>query len=268
MAKLTNNDIPTGPVALNTSNPFKPVHMLQNRVRMGLTGVTGAGKTFTALEIATALVPGGRIAVIDTEQGSAALYRNEFQFDHLNLTKYTPRYYITAINAAAANGYDVCIVDSLSPSWNGAGGILAIADGNIRGWKDATPEYQQLVQALINQRSKMHLIVTLRSKMKHELSTDPNSGRMIVNKVGLAPIHRDELPYELDIIGDIDQQHIMTFSKTRCSALDGRSFTQDGTTVAHIISNWLSALADNSTVAISDNDSDDEVFSDEMVDNS
>lgn len=266
MAKLGNStDIPVGPIAAPlTSNPFKPAHTVQNHARIALTGPTGAGKTYTALELAAGLAAGGKVAVIDTEQGSAALYRNEFTFDHLNLSKYTPRYYIAAINAAAANGYTVLIIDSLTPSWNGKGGILDIADGNIRGWKDATPEYRELINALVSQRNKMHIIATLRSKMKHDLSTDANTGRLVVRKMGLAPIHREDLPYEFDIIGDLDQDHTMVFSKTRCSALDGQTFTKDGTAVAAIISSWLSGLG---TVAIDADEGfyESEVFSDQSL---
>lgn len=241
MAKLTNPDeVQTGPLPAATRNPFKPAHLTQSRVRMALTGPTGSGKTYTALAIATAL--SDRVAVVDTEQGSASLYRKLFSFDVVNLSKYTPRYYIQMIEAAAAAGYGALVIDSLSPSWNGTGGILEIAGGNIRGWKDATPEYNSLVQTLIRYRSKMHIIATLRSKMKHALETDESTGRLVVRKLGLEAIHRDELPYEFDIIGDLTTDHAITFSKSRCAALDGRTFTKPGSEVATIISEWLTDL--------------------------
>lgn len=241
MAKVPNPDeVQVGRLPAPSRNPFKPAETVQSRVRLALTGPTGSGKTYTALAIASAL--GGRIAVIDTEHGSAALYKKQFSFDVVNLTKYTPRYYVQLIEEAAKQGYDTCIVDSLSPSWNSTGGILEIAGGNIRGWKDATPEYNSLVQALIAQRTKMHVICTLRSKMKHALETDESTGRLVVKKLGLEPIHRDELPYEFDIIGDLSADHSISFSKTRCSALDGMSFAKPGPEVAAIITEWLEGL--------------------------
>lgn len=247
MAKVENKDeVQVGKLPAAPSNPFAPAETDQTKVRMALTGPTGAGKTYTALQIATGLVEGteGRICVIDTEQGSAALYKRHFSFDVANLRKYTPRYYLQLLEAAAKHGYEVCIIDSLTPSWNSTGGILQIADGNIRGWKDATPEYQALVEGLISYRAKMHIICTLRAKMKIALDTGI-TGKLEVQKLGLEPIHRDELQYEFDLIGFLDQNNNLTFSgagKSRLPGLRDRVFTRDGITVAQIIKAELEAL--------------------------
>jgi ABC-type dipeptide/oligopeptide/nickel transport system ATPase component len=46
---------------------------------MALIGVAGSGKTYTALSIAKHL--GKRVAVLDTERGSASKYSDVFEFD-------------------------------------------------------------------------------------------------------------------------------------------------------------------------------------------
>src|SRR5690242_19965331 len=109
---------------------------------MALVGPSGSGKTYTALKIATNLVPSGKVALIDTERGSASKYAKLFKFDVLELRNYHPEAYIKAIKAAADNGYDVLIIDSLSHAWNGDGGVLSIVDkkgGRFDAWKDVTP---------------------------------------------------------------------------------------------------------------------------------
>ncbi len=44
----------------------------KSKLRMGISGPSGSGKTMAALSIAKGL--GGKIALIDTERGSASLY--------------------------------------------------------------------------------------------------------------------------------------------------------------------------------------------------
>jgi ATP-dependent protease Clp ATPase subunit len=73
---------------------------------MALLGPSGSGKTLTALLIAAAL--GERIAVIDTERGSASKYAGELDvpdFDVLELESFSPQLYIEAVQAAQAANY-------------------------------------------------------------------------------------------------------------------------------------------------------------------
>ncbi|MFC7650024.1 AAA family ATPase [Streptosporangium lutulentum] len=90
------------------------------KARIALIGPTGSGKTYTALLTATGL--GGRIALVDTEHGSAAKYADEFAFDTLPLTVFRPTTLVDVLAVAAHDGYDVMIIDSLSHFWSGAAG--------------------------------------------------------------------------------------------------------------------------------------------------
>src|SRR5665811_318110 len=98
------------------------------KARFAIDGPSGSGKTFTALVAATALAENGKIAVIDTEHGSASLYSDAFSFDVLELDNYHPNNYIKAIEMAEKQGYDVIVIDSLSHAWEGEGGALDLAD--------------------------------------------------------------------------------------------------------------------------------------------
>lgn len=208
-------------------------------LRMAINGPTGSGKTYTALVLATAL--GTKIGFIDTERGSASLYADEFDFDVIELDNFAPKNYIEAIRLFRRNGYDVLVIDSLTHAWNAEGGVLDIANGRFGGWKEATPAHNSLIQEITGQRDNMHIIVTMRTKMDYLVTEVEEKGqrKQKVEKLGLAPIQRDELPYELDVVADMDVNHTMTISKTRCKMLDGRVFRNPDGEVANILKEWL-----------------------------
>src|SRR5690606_5228856 len=135
---------------------------------------------------------GGRIAVIDTENNSAALYADECEFDVLNLDTFSPEVYVEAIKAAEAAGYDVLVIDSLSHAWMGKDGALELVDkaakryqGNsFAAWRDVTPLHNQLVDTIL--QARLHVIATFRAKTEWVLETDPKTGKTQPRKVGLA----------------------------------------------------------------------------------
>lgn len=222
---------------------FKRAVKSQAKARIGLIGPSGSGKTYTALLLAQAM--GERIAVIDTEYGSASKYADEFQFDTLELSDFHPQNYIDGIKAAGHAGYDVVIIDSLSHAWAGSGGALELADRNaarysgnrFAAWRDITPLHNQLIEAMLS--APMHLIATMRSKMDY-IQTEDSKGKKVVRKVGMAPIQRDGMEYEFDIVGDLDIDHNLIISKTRCRALDGVVINKPGKELAETVKAWLS----------------------------
>jgi AAA domain len=193
------------------------------KLRMALAGPSGSGKTYTALTIARAL--GEHIALIDTEHGGASHYADRFDFDTLALTSFHPQEYIKALLAAAAEGYQVCIVDSLSHAWMGKDGALELVDRAVQrshsgnsfaAWREVTPLHRQLVETLL--RVPMHVLVTLRSKMEYVLDTD-SRGKLVPKKVGMAPVQREGVEYEFDCVAELDQEHTLVVSKSRLSPL-------------------------------------------------
>lgn len=218
----------------------------QAKLRMALIGPSGSGKTYTALSIASALVPGGTIAVIDTERGSASLYAGDpFTFLHGELVdNYHPDRFVEAIKAAETAGVDVLIIDSISHEWNGPGGCLDLVEkfkskygGNkFAAWGDVTPIHDRLLDTI--NASRMHIIATMRAKTQYIL-IDDDKGRQKPQKVGMGPIQRDGAEYEFGIIGELDQDNTLVITKTRCSALNGGIFRKAGADVADILSAWL-----------------------------
>lgn len=234
---------------MQTTNPFKKATKSAAKLRLALVGPSGSGKTYTALKIATAL--GKRVAVMDTEHGSASKYASEFDFDVLEPESFAPQQYINSIEAAANAGYDVIVLDSLSHAWMGRDGALdqvdkaaaAAKNGDNRftAWRNVTPQHNALIESII--RAGLHVVATMRVKTDYVMEdyTDSRGNKKQKPvKVGLGAIQRDGLEYEFDVVADLDIDHNLTISKTRCPALDGMQIHKPGQEVASKLLAWLS----------------------------
>ena len=208
-----------------TTNPFQKATRAQLKARVALEGPTGAGKTWTALEWATVLAAGAPIAVIDTERGSASLYSDRFEFDVVTFEPpYEPQRLTHILKAAETHGYAAVVIDSLSHFWEGEGGTLDMVDaaasrsgGNqFAGWKVGTPALRHLVDTMLGLDA--HVIATMRSKMEYVLSENER-GKKVPQKVGMAPVMRAGVEYEFTLVGDLDLEHRLTITKSRCDLL-------------------------------------------------
>ena len=220
---------------------FKKAVKQERKLRLAFCGPAGSGKTLTALRVAKGL--GGRIGVIDTEQGSAAIYADEFDFDQLVLDSFAPKTYVEALKTAEGE-FDVVIIDSLSHAWVGKDGALAMVDkanssgrgGGFNAWRNVTPQQNDMVTAILT--APFHVISTMRSKMDY-IQEQNEKGKTIIRKVGMAPVQRDGLEYEFDIVGDIDQTHTLTISKTRYAKLADEVITKPTEALGEQIAGWL-----------------------------
>lgn len=197
------------------------------KLRLALTGPSGSGKTYGALLIAKGL--GGRIAAIDTERGSAALYAHLVDFDTMEMgAPYTPEKFIEAIHDAERGGYSTLIIDSLSHEWNGVGGCLELVDEVARArfkgntwsaWNEVTPRHRKLLDTII--QSPLHIIATTRSKTETAQTEGPN-GRKQVVKLGMKSEQRDGFEYEFTTVLDIVHDgHYAVASKDRTGLFAG-----------------------------------------------
>ena len=212
-----------------TSNPFAPATREQLKGRVALDGPTGSGKTWTALAMAAAMAEaeGKKFAVVDTERRSASLYSDRFTFDTLPwLPPYDPRKLAEVLfNADQSEEYAVFVTDSLTHFWKGKGGVMDIVDGAARrngggnqfsGWKEGTPALQTLIDTMLGLNS--HFIGTMRSKMEH-LLVENERGRMVPQKVGMAPEMRGDIEYEFTLCISMDLGHTGVVTKSRCEEL-------------------------------------------------
>lgn len=221
---------------------FKKAERKQAKLRLGLSSPAGGGKTTGALKIAKGM--GGRIAVIDTERGSASLYSHLTEFDTLDLNPpYSPERFIEAIQAAEKAGYDILIIDSATHEWDGSGGCLEIneslASAKYRGntwsaWNETTPRHRSFLDAIL--QCKMHVICTLRSKTE-----TVQEGKSIV-KLGMKAIQREGIEYELTTVLEIAHgSHLASPAKDRTGLFkDPIQLNED---VGRLLMGWLNSGA-------------------------
>jgi hypothetical protein len=214
---------------------FKKATKETIKIRLAISGASGSGKTYSALSIASCL--GKSVALIDTENFSSNRYADIFDFSVCSLDNHHPARYVEAIKAAEAAGFDVIIIDSLSHAWFAE---LDLAGGRFDGWKNVRPLERKLIDAMLS--SRCHVIATMRSKTEWVMEQSENkSGKssMSPRKIGTAPIQSSGIEYEFDVTGDMDYNHILSISKTRCSLLDGKTFLNPGRELADILKGWM-----------------------------
>jgi hypothetical protein len=200
----------------------------QVKLRLGLSAISGGGKTYSALLLAKGLVGSlDKVAVIDTENGSASLYSHLGDFNTIELNApYTPERYIQAIKACEDAGMECIIVDSITHEWDGKGGLLDIhsqmTGNSFTNWSSLTPRHQKFIDAIL--QSKCHVITTVRRKTEYEMIKDGSKTK--VEKSGLKEITRDGFEYELTINFNLDEKHNCTTSKDRTGLfMDSPFFT-------------------------------------------
>lgn len=203
---------------------LKKAKRKQVKLRLNISAPSGAGKTYSALLMAKGLVSDwSKIAVIDTENGSASLYSNLGDFNVIDLqSPFTPEKYIKALTACTNAGMEAIIIDSSSHEWNC---LLEenelLAQTNYRGntwsaWSKTTPRHDEFVNAILH--SQAHVITCTRSKME----TVMGEGKK-VHKVGMKDIQREGWEYELTISLNLDREtHLATPSKDRTNLFEGK----------------------------------------------
>lgn len=186
---------------------FKKAERKKAKLRLALSGTSGSGKTYGALQIAKGI--GGKVAVLDTERGSASLYADMMDFDVVELgPPYEPERFIEVMDAAAKAGYDILIIDSITHEWKGAGGMLEIVDNIARAkfrgnsyaaWNEGDKRHRRFIDAMLH--SPLHVIVTMRSKAVYV--EGERNGKKTIEKQGAAPEQRDGIEYEFTAVLDL-----------------------------------------------------------------
>ena len=218
---------------------FRKATKSQAKLRAALFGPSGAGKTFTSLRVATGL--GGRIALIDTERGSASKYSDRFEFDVLELEDQSIEGYVSAIRLAAEGRYDVLVIDSLSHGWQTLlEEVEKLAKAKYRGntwsaWSEGTPLQRKLVAAILSFPG--HVLATMRSKT--EWTTVDNNGKKTPQRVGLAPEQGKGVEYEFDLLVEISTDHIANVIKDRTGKFQDKLIDKPDETFGRELAAWL-----------------------------
>ncbi|WP_016988904.1 AAA family ATPase [Flavobacterium sp. ACAM 123] len=197
----------------------------QVKLRLGLSGASGFGKSYSALLLAYGITNDWtKIAIIDTENNSASLYSHLGDFNVLSLNEpYAPERYIQAIEVCEKEEIEVVIIDSITHEWSGKGGCLELHEqlgGRFQDWAKITPRHQAFIDKILN--SNCHVITTVRRKTDYSLDKDGN-GKTKVMKLGTKEITRDGFEYELTVNFElINDNHLVTASKDRTGLFSGK----------------------------------------------
>jgi hypothetical protein len=213
----------------------------QVKLRLGLSAVSGGGKTYSALLLAKGLVGDwSKIAIIDTENESASLYAHLGEYQTLTLTApFTPERYVEAIKTCENAGMECVIVDSITHEWDGKGGILEIhssmTGNSFTNWSSITPRHNKFIESIL--QSSCHVITTVRRKTEYEMSKDGN-GKTKVEKAGLKEVTREGFEYELTVNFNLDEKHNCTASKDRTGLFMDKPFFTITEQTGELIRDW------------------------------
>lgn len=192
------------------------------KIKMALQGSSGSGKTYNSLLLAKGLTGGDltKVAIVDSENGSADLYSHLGQYNVLTLSPpFTPEKYIEAISVCEKAGMEVIILDSISHCWDELLDYHSKLAGNsFTNWSKVTPRQKSFVDKIL--QSNTHIIATMRTKTDYVIQQQDNKFK--VEKLGLKSIQRDGMDYEFTIVFDIDIKHFATCSKDRTNLFTGK----------------------------------------------
>lgn len=177
------------------------------RLVIGISGVSGSGKTYTALQMAWGLAKGNsrKVGLLDTENKRGSLYAdclvgkdgksNPFLIGDL-YAPFSPQRYSAAIKEFQQAGVEVLVIDSSSHEWEGEGGCEDIADdgGKVANWKKAKREHKRFMQTLLT--CDMHVIVCNRAREKVKMIKGAN-GKIEPESIGVQPICEKNFLFEM-----------------------------------------------------------------------
>jgi hypothetical protein len=189
----------------------KPAVRSQVPLLIGLVSPSGAGKTYSALRLATGIqrVTGGDIHVVDTEARRSLHYTDKFKFQHTSFpSPFGPLDYLAAVEHCVKQGAKTIIIDSASHEHEGPGGVLEMHEQEIArmmtewkttrekvqlgAWAKPKQERRRLINSLLQIPCNFILCFRAKPKLRVEKGKEPA-------ELGWMPIAGDEWIYEMTL---------------------------------------------------------------------
>jgi len=179
------------------------------RLVVAFCGVSGSGKTVTALHFAYGLAnyDASKIGFLDTENRRGSLNADVLQdatqptdqpFMIADLyAPFSPERYSQAIHEFQKAGVEVLIIDSVSHEWEGIGGCIDIADASKGMWNRAKAHHKRFMSALL--QTDMHIVVCVRAreKDKPERAIVDGKEKTVYRELGLQAIQEKNFLFEM-----------------------------------------------------------------------
>lgn len=204
--------------------------------KLAICGASGTGKTYSALLLARGLVSdSGKIAVIDTENGSSCLYSDLTPFD-VSVIKAAPmsngvdiynvKDIVKAIKDAETAKYNALVIDSASVVWSS----LCLfkerldEDGGSQycNWSKPKARLAEFKNTVVN--SSMHIICCFRQKTEYVIETI--DGKNKPRRVGTTLEASKGAEYDYSIVFELDREHNARLFKSRLNLGDDNAFCE------------------------------------------
>lgn len=194
----------------------RPAVREKTPILVGLVGPSSAGKTYSALRLATGIqrVTGGETYYVDTEARRALHYADKFQFRHVPFGQpFSPLDYLAAIEhclkkAAASSKQPTIVIDSMSHEHEGPGGVLEMHEQQLDkmagddyrkraaltmlAWAKPKQQRRRLINAILQMEANFVFCFRAKQKLKLEKGKEPEH-------LGYQPISGDEFIYEMTL---------------------------------------------------------------------
>jgi signal recognition particle GTPase len=180
---------------------IRPAERGESKAIIGIAGVSGSGKTYTALKIARGMVSkASEIGFLDTENKRGSLYADildgQFMIGDL-YPPFSPKRYSDAIKEFQEAGVKVLVIDSVTHEWEGEGGCDDIANmkmgaSNMPNWVGAKREHKSFMNTLL--QCNMNVICCIRAREK----TDFKNPKQPVS-LGIQPVCEKNFMFEMTV---------------------------------------------------------------------
>jgi hypothetical protein len=202
---------------------FRKADRAKVPLKIMIEGVTGSGKTWSALLMAKGMVKDPtNVFLIDSEMGRGELYSHLYDYKYARVeVPHQPSKYVALIREAVDAGAEAIIVDSSTHPWKF---ILEYKDqldakpnsNRWANWGKVKPLFDELKNAII--QCPVHVIVTTRSKTEYMQQGSGDHARIV--KQGTAAILEPEAEYDFLLVLTIDRTHQATASKDNTGLFD------------------------------------------------
>jgi len=208
---------------------FDKAQRTASPVSVFIQGVSGSGKTYSALLLARGLAGDAPIGIIDTEGGRAKIYADDpgiGGFHHLPFrAPFSPDRFIAALDAAVAAGLRAVIIDSMSLEHDGEGGLLDMADAEEEAILAKNPNNRASAQQkwtkpkLAHKRLLNHIAglpIHVIACFRETLTTDFNATDERGNKkpaTVLTVVAEKNTLFSFEIHAKIDADHRATWTR-------------------------------------------------------
>jgi hypothetical protein len=179
---------------------IRPVTRGNSKPIIAIAGISGSGKTYTALKMARGMVSkASEVGLLDTENGRGSLYHDildgKFQIGDL-YAPFSPQRYSEAVKEFIASGVKALVIDSGSHEWEGEGGCDDIAQSRILAgkkmadWVGAKRAHKGFMNTLLY--CPIPVIVCLRAREKTDFKNPDKPVSM-----GIQPICEKNFMFEM-----------------------------------------------------------------------